>query len=54
MLESRFPYGTYSQQAQIESAYAYFKQGESASAVAAVDRFLAHPNHPNVMTTRIT
>lgn len=49
MLESRFPYGMYSQQAQIESAYAYFKQGESASAVAAVDRFLKlHPNHPNV------
>src|SRR3972149_547807 len=49
MLESRFPYGAYSQQAQIESAYAYFKQGEAASAVAAVDRFLKlHPNHPNV------
>jgi len=47
-LEARFPYGAYSQQAQIESAYAYFKQGEAASAVAAIDRFLKlHPNHPN-------
>jgi outer membrane protein assembly factor BamD len=47
-LEARYPYGTYSQQAQIESAYAYFKQGEAASAVAAIDRFLKlHPNHPN-------
>jgi len=47
-LESRYPYGVFSQQAQIESAYAYFKQGESASAVAAIDRFLKlHPNHPN-------
>jgi outer membrane protein assembly factor BamD len=48
-LEARYPYGAYSQQAQIESAYAYFKQGEAVSAVAAVDRFLKlHPNHPNV------
>ena len=47
-LEARFPYGSYSQQAQIEAAYAYFKQGESVSAVAAIDRFLKlHPNHPN-------
>ena len=47
-LESRYPYGAYSQQAQIESAYAYYKQGESVSAVAAIDRFLKlHPNHPN-------
>jgi len=48
-LEARYPYGAYSQQAQIESAYAYFKQDEAASAVAAIDRFLKlHPNHPNV------
>src|SRR3989337_917448 len=48
-LESRYPYGAYSQQAQLESAYAYYKQGEAASAVAATDRFLKlHPNHPSV------
>ncbi len=48
-LEARYPYGAYSQQAQIESAYAYFKQGEGASAIAAIDRFLKlHPNHPSV------
>jgi outer membrane protein assembly factor BamD len=48
-LESRFPYGRYAQQAQLEVAYAYFKQGEQASGVAAIDRFLKlHPNHPNV------
>lgn len=47
-LESRYPYGRYAQQAQIEIAYAYFKQGEAASASAAIDRFLKlHPNHPN-------
>jgi len=48
-LESRFPYGRYAQQAQIEVAYAYWKSGEPASAVAACDRFIKlHPNHPNV------
>ena len=48
-LESRYPYGRYAQQAQIEIAYAYWKDLEPASAVAACDRFIKlHPNHPNV------
>jgi len=48
-LEARFPYGAYSQQAQLEIAYAYYKQNEQASAVAAADRFIKlHPNHRNV------
>ncbi len=48
-LESRYPYGRYAQQAQIEVAYAYFKSGEAASAIAACDRFVKlHPDHPNV------
>jgi len=48
-LEARFPYGRYSQQGQLEIAYAYYKQNEQASAVAATDRFMKlHPNHPNV------
>src|SRR5512135_279387 len=48
-LESRYPFGRYAQQAQLEVAYAYFKQDEPASAVAACDRFIKlHPNHPNV------
>ncbi len=48
-LESRFPYGRFAQQAQLEVAYAYYKQNEQASAVAAIDRFVKlHPNHPNV------
>lgn len=48
-LEARYPYGRYAQQAQIESAYAYYKQNEPALALAAADRFIKlHPNHPNV------
>jgi outer membrane protein assembly factor BamD len=48
-LESRFPFGAYAQQAQLEIAYAYYKQGDQAQALAAVDRFIKlHPNHTNV------
>jgi outer membrane protein assembly factor BamD len=33
----------------METAYAYYKDGETASAVAAAERFIKlHPNHPNV------
>jgi outer membrane protein assembly factor BamD len=48
-LEARFPYGRYAQQAQLEVAYAYYKDSEPAQAVRAADRFIKlHPNHPNV------
>ncbi|MQY50321.1 outer membrane protein assembly factor BamD [Rhodocyclus tenuis] len=48
-LESRYPYGRFAQQAQMEVAYAYWKSSEPASAIAACDRFIKlHPNHPNV------
>ncbi|HSQ02733.1 MAG TPA: outer membrane protein assembly factor BamD [Burkholderiales bacterium] len=48
-LEARYPYGRYAQQAQLEVAYAYYRQNEQASAVAATERFVKlHPNHPNV------
>ncbi len=48
-LESRYPFGRYAQQAQIDIAYAYWKDQEPASAIAACDRFIKlHPNHPNV------
>ena len=48
-LESRFPYGRFAQQAQIDLAYAYWKSGEKESAIAACERFIKlHPNHPNV------
>lgn len=48
-LEGTFPYGRYAQQAQLEIAYTYYKMLESASAVAAADRFIKqYPSHPNV------
>jgi len=48
-LESKFPYGRFAQQAQLESAYANYKQGETAQALSQIDKFVKlHPNHPNL------
>ncbi len=48
-LESRFPFGRYAQQAQLDTAYAYYKEGDSAQSIAAIDRFMkAYPNHQNL------
>jgi len=48
-LESKFPFGRFAQQAQIEIAYCYYKQSESAQAITALDKFIKlHPNHPNI------
>ncbi|MDP1957269.1 MAG: outer membrane protein assembly factor BamD [Rhodocyclaceae bacterium] len=48
-LEARYPYGRFAQQAQLEVAYAHYKQQEKAQAIAECDRFIRlHPNHANV------
>ena len=48
-LEAKFPFGRFADQAQLEMAYAYYKQTETASAVSTLEKFIkAHPNHPNV------
>ena len=48
-LESRYPFGRYAQQAQIDTAYAHWKENENALALAAIDRFMKlYPNHDNV------
>ena len=39
-LEARFPFGPYSQQAQINAAYCYWKAQEQAQALVAIDRFI--------------
>ena len=47
-LDARYPYGPLAQQGKIEIAYAYWKNDDPASALAACDRFLReHPNHIN-------
>jgi len=48
-LEARYPFGPHSQQAQLDIAYAYYRNDEAAAAVAAAQRFIKlHPRHPNV------
>ena len=48
-IESRYPYGKYAQRAQLEIAYAYYKDNEPETAILSADRFIKlHPNHPNV------
>jgi outer membrane protein assembly factor BamD len=45
-LESRYPFGRYAQQAQLDLAWASYKEGERAEALIAVDRFIRlHPTH---------
>ena len=48
-LESRYPYGRYAQQAEMDLAYTHYKDNEPELAIAAADRFIKlHPAHPNV------
>lgn len=46
-LISRFPFGLYTEQAQLELAYAQYKAKQPDQAVSTVDRFLkTYPTHP--------
>jgi outer membrane protein assembly factor BamD len=46
---ARFPFGRYAQQAQMEIAYAQYRDGEKDLALAAADRFIKqYPNSPNI------
>ncbi|QJD59031.1 outer membrane protein assembly factor BamD [Pseudomonas sp. gcc21] len=48
-LESRYPFGRYAQQAQLELIYAYYKNLEPDATKTAADRFIRlHPQHPDV------
>jgi outer membrane protein assembly factor BamD len=49
LLEARYPFGRFSEQAQLELIYAYFESYEPEAARAAADRFIRlHPNHENI------
>ncbi|HET8731436.1 MAG TPA: outer membrane protein assembly factor BamD [Moraxellaceae bacterium] len=48
-LESHYPVGAYTEQAQLELIYANFRHVDYAGASAAADRFIRlHPNHPQL------
>ena len=49
LLEARFPFGRFAEQAQLELIYAHYLTQDMDSARANADRFIRlHPNHPNV------
>jgi outer membrane protein assembly factor BamD len=49
LLEARYPFGPYAEQAQLEIIFAHYRNYEPEAAVAAADRFIRlHPQHPNV------
>lgn len=49
ILQARYPFGRYSQQAMLETAYAHYKYDEADEALAALDRFIrTYPRHPFV------
>ncbi|MFT5708667.1 MAG: outer membrane protein assembly factor BamD, partial [Oceanospirillaceae bacterium] len=49
LLEARYPFGEYSQQAQLELIFAYYKNDERDAAIVSADRFIRlNPVHENV------
>ncbi|MEM7303983.1 MAG: outer membrane protein assembly factor BamD [Pseudomonadota bacterium] len=49
LLESRYPFGIYAQQAQLELMYLYYTRGDTDSVIGIADRFIRiNPQHENV------
>ncbi len=48
-LIAQYPYGTYTEQALMEQAYAQYKSGKHEDAVVTIDRFIrTYPTHRNI------
>ncbi|MGE0482814.1 MAG: outer membrane protein assembly factor BamD [Gammaproteobacteria bacterium] len=48
-LQARYPFGVYTQHAQLEMAYCYFRTDDPAQAVATIDRFIKlYPTHQHM------
>jgi outer membrane protein assembly factor BamD len=48
-LVAQYPYGPYTEQALMESAYAEFKSGKQDDAISTIDRFIrTYPTHKNI------
>jgi len=48
-LDSRFPFGKHTAQAQLDLSYAYYKNDEPETAQASVERFIkTHPRHKSI------
>jgi outer membrane protein assembly factor BamD len=48
-LQTRYPFGRYTEQSMLDLSYAFFKAGEPENALSTLDRFIrTYPTHPNV------
>jgi outer membrane protein assembly factor BamD len=48
-LSTRYPFGRFTEQAQLELAYCHHKSGNPEAALSTADRFIrTYPSHPNV------
>jgi len=48
-LQTRYPFGRYTEQSMIDLSYCYFKAAEPENALSTLDRFIrTYPTHPNV------
>ncbi|MAR94842.1 MAG: outer membrane protein assembly factor BamD [Gammaproteobacteria bacterium] len=48
-IESRYPFGKYAEQAQVELIYANFMNSDNEAAHTAAEKFIRlHPRHPNI------
>lgn len=48
-IESRYPFGKYAEQAQVELIYAHLMNSEPEAAHSAAEKFIRlHPRHPNI------
>ena len=49
-LVAQYPYGPYTEQALVETAYAQFKSGKNDDAISTIDRFIrTYPTHRNTV-----
>jgi outer membrane protein assembly factor BamD len=48
-LQTRYPFGRYTEQSMVDLSYAYFKADQPENALSTLDRFIrTYPTHPNV------
>jgi outer membrane protein assembly factor BamD len=48
-LQTRYPFGRYTEQSMIDLSYAFFRRGASEEALSTLDRFIrTYPTHPSV------
>jgi len=48
-LQTRYPFGRYTEQSMLDLSYAYFRRGATEEALSTLDRFIrTYPTHPSV------